>query len=163
MDYFQGVVIEYLRQDRSTFVNPECLIQLEPGNVPDKGRSWYCDVVAADFSESTLYLCEVSYSTTMSALSKRLKAWAEHWPGIRTALLRDCNMPKEWKVQPWLFVPRDLCAAIRRKMPAAHSHGSDGCAAMPVPRITTLEEVAPWTEQSKARAGPRANVNKQPD
>ena len=35
-DYFQGVVAEYLRADRGVFVNPEILLQLEPGASPKK-------------------------------------------------------------------------------------------------------------------------------
>jgi hypothetical protein len=42
MDYFQGVVTEYLRADRTIFVNTECLIQLDGGDPPGKGRHWYC-------------------------------------------------------------------------------------------------------------------------
>jgi hypothetical protein len=30
MDYYQGVVVEYLRADRSVFVNTECCIELNP-------------------------------------------------------------------------------------------------------------------------------------
>lgn len=32
-DYYQGVVAEYLRNDRWVFVNPEALIQLDPGSL----------------------------------------------------------------------------------------------------------------------------------
>lgn len=28
MDYYQGVVLDYVRADRAVFVNPECCIQL---------------------------------------------------------------------------------------------------------------------------------------
>jgi hypothetical protein len=62
MDYFQGVVTEFLRADRAMFVNTEYLIQLEPGSSLAKGRHWYCDALAINFKESTVHLCEVSYS-----------------------------------------------------------------------------------------------------
>ena len=42
MDYYLGVVTEYLRADRAIFVNTESLIQLDPGDVPVKDRHWYC-------------------------------------------------------------------------------------------------------------------------
>ncbi len=47
MDYYQGVVTDYLRADRAMFVNTECCIQLDEGNNPDAfpGRHWYCDAV----------------------------------------------------------------------------------------------------------------------
>jgi len=56
MDYFQGVVTEYLRANRATFVNTECLIQLEAGDTPAKGQHWYCDAVAVNFKEKTVGL-----------------------------------------------------------------------------------------------------------
>ncbi len=37
MDYYANVVIDYLRANRSTFVNTEYCIQLNPGN-PDTSR-----------------------------------------------------------------------------------------------------------------------------
>ena len=49
MDYYQGVVTEYLRANRATFVNTECCIQLNPGPHPDNsGPHWYCDAVAVN-------------------------------------------------------------------------------------------------------------------
>jgi hypothetical protein len=38
MDYFQGVVTEYLRANRATFVNTERLVQFQLGDAPAKGR-----------------------------------------------------------------------------------------------------------------------------
>jgi hypothetical protein len=62
MDYFQGVVTEFLRADRAMFVNTEYLIQLDPGTSLGKGRHWYCDALTINFKDSTVYLCEVTYS-----------------------------------------------------------------------------------------------------
>lgn len=90
MDYFQGVVTEYLRADRSVFVNTECRIQLEPGNPPAKGRHWYCDVVAVNLRESSAFLCEITFSSNLHALLRRLTAWAAEWPLVRKAPARDC-------------------------------------------------------------------------
>jgi len=77
--YFQEIVTEYLRADRAMFVNTECLIQLNPGDVVSKGTHWYCDAVAVNFRESAVYLCEVTYSTSLSALIGRLQAWSSNW------------------------------------------------------------------------------------
>src|SRR5271157_6537115 len=90
MDYFQGVVTEYLRAKRSVFVNTECLISLDEGDNPKKSRHWYCDVVAVDFKESTVYLCEISYSATVQSLLTRLQAWRKCW-----SELVPCN-PRLW-------------------------------------------------------------------
>ena len=45
MDYFQGVVLEYLRADRACFVNPEFWIR---GNEisPHEKPHWFVDLVA---------------------------------------------------------------------------------------------------------------------
>ena len=48
MDYFQGVVTDYLRANRSVFVNTECLIQLDEGNKQLKCRHWFCDAMAVN-------------------------------------------------------------------------------------------------------------------
>ena len=107
MDYFQGVVTEYLRANRATFVNTECLIQLDTGDAPAKGQHWYCDAVAVNFKERTAYLCEVTYSRTLYSLLARLSGWINNWSGIKAALHRDCGVGPDWRVVPWIFVPAD--------------------------------------------------------
>jgi len=39
MDYFQGVVTEYLVANRASFINSELLIQLDADKIL-KGRNW---------------------------------------------------------------------------------------------------------------------------
>lgn len=145
MDYYQGVVTEYLRADRAVFLNTECCIQLAPGANPDTtGPHWYCDAVAVNFRESVVYLCEISYSKSMAALLKRLEGWNANWLPLRGALVRDCCLPDHWQVRPWVFIPnqcRDLLEKGRTRF-------SGTGALMPYPRITDLEEVVPWKYQS---------------
>ena len=86
MDYFQGVVTDYLRANRSVFVNTECLIQLDEGNKQLKDRHWFCDAMAVNFKESTVYLCEITYSATMQSLVSRLHAWRMHWTELQLAV-----------------------------------------------------------------------------
>jgi len=142
MDYFQGVVTEYLVADRAAFVNGELLIQLDLDE-PRKGRHWYCDAAAVNFREQSLYLCEVTYSKSMSGLAKRLLAWDANWLDVRKALARDCGIPETWTVQPWAFIPRDYSQVLKLKIQelAAADRGED---AMPYPQITHLEDVVPW-------------------
>jgi hypothetical protein len=64
-DYYEGIVAEYLRASRKCFINPQYLIQLEPGDMPKKGTSWYCDLLAVDFAAKRVLLCEVSFSRTL--------------------------------------------------------------------------------------------------
>jgi len=143
MDYFQGVVTEYLRANRSTFVNTECCIQLDPGGEPLKGRHWYCDAVAANFHTSTIYLCEVTYSRTLQSLITRLQAWQKYWPELRNAIARDCSVPSSWSVQPWLFIPNEHRDKLKVKLEAVGIVETTTYT-MPYPKITDLETVLPW-------------------
>jgi hypothetical protein len=124
------------------FVNPECPIQLAQGADQPKGTFWYCDVMAANFRERRVYLCEVSYSTTLQALQRRLQAWSTNWPAVCAAIVRDCSVPKEWRIRPWIFVPKKSRALLDEKLKLLNVGGADGN--MPQPRINDLEEVAPW-------------------
>jgi len=142
MDYFQGVVTEFLRANRATFVNSECLIQLEEGHVPAKGSHWYCDAVAANLAESTVYLCEVTYSASLQALVKRLTSWAANWPSLKRSLWRDCCVPEQWSVVPWVFIPKDRESLLRRKFVVQNVKTTSDL--MPFPKVTHLEDVVPW-------------------
>lgn len=143
MDYFQGVVTEYLRAKRSVFVNTECLLQLDEGPMTPKGRFWYCDIVAADFRKKTLYLCEVTYSATMQSLIGRLRAWQRHWPMLVFAIHRDCGIPSDWTVAPWVFIPEKYAGTLQNKLKSlGQTNGASE--QMPIPRITYLESTLPW-------------------
>ena len=115
VDYFQGVVTEYLRVGE-VFVDAECLIQLDPGDVPLKDRHWYCDIMAVDSRKSTAYLCEVTYSTTMHSLQERLQDWENNWAELRAALYRDSRIP-EGSANPTLGLhPTEVPSCIREKV-----------------------------------------------
>ena len=142
-DYYQGVVYDYLRADRSVFINTECTIQIEPGDQPPKGKSWICDAIAADFKSGTVFLCEVTYSETLQALLKRLNAWNEHWNEIRQALIdkKYHKLPANWEVKPWLFIPEGLKVRLNQGLEKIRE--TSGHLKFE-PKITTLEEVQPW-------------------
>lgn len=144
MDYYQGVVLDYIRADRAVFVNPECCIQLvDKLNPDDSGPHWYCDAVAVDLRNEKVFLCEMTYERGSSKLLKRLRAWAEHWEGICAALVRDCKVKPNWAVRPWLFVPEDEKELLSLLAKVNAIKGSNG---LPLfqPRITTLESIQPW-------------------
>lgn len=144
-DYYQGIVSDYLRADRSVFINTESTIQIEPGDQPPKGKSWICDAIAVDFRSEppTVYLCEVTYSVTLQALLKRLSAWNGHWKEISEALTdkKYNNLPPEWKVRPWLFVPEHLVEKLNEGLKKIKETSGQ---LNFLPRITTLEMVVPW-------------------
>jgi hypothetical protein len=148
MDYYESVVIAYLRSDRALFVNTECCIQISPGHNPGKGTHWYCDAVGADFRSKTVFLCEISYSLQLAALIKRLKTWHKNWDGIRAALARESVLPKDWPVRPWLFVPETCVPKLVTRL----SQIGNGTPEF-TPRITPLEMVQPWCYCSWDRVG----------
>lgn len=153
MDYYQGVVGEYLKADRSLFINAECCIQLNQHKNPDgSGPHWYCDALAVCPKDKMVFLCEISYSKKLGSLRKRLASWNEHWPGLRTALFRDCGIPIEWLARPWLFVPHTEITGIVRALVTLPKLG-DSSNQMPDARITPLEDVVPWNYCSWNREG----------
>jgi hypothetical protein len=135
MDYFQGVVAEYLRANRSTFVNPEFWLTLKADiKEPPKDTSWFVDLLAVNFTDSTVYLCEVTYAKNPAALIKRLAAWAANWPELVDALQRDAHIPGHWTVRPWLFVPEVAIPALLPRLPIS----------LVIPKVTPLEMTLPW-------------------
>lgn len=153
MNYYENVVMDYLRADRTLFINTECCIQLNEGDNPDtSGLHWYCDAVAIDFRASTVFLCEVSYSLTLADLFKRLKGWFANWDAIRVALVRDSKVPQGWPIRPWLFVPEQRVGLLVRRLKQL----SDEVEQVAVPVITTLEMVQPWNYRSWNRVGEAA-------
>lgn len=154
MDYYQGVVAEYLRRDRACFVNPEFYLQndLCPDEAARKVH-WYVDVLAIHLRHKCVYLCEVTYAQRPAALLSRLRTWFVHWPTIKQTLARDSNVPPEWSIRPWIFVPQAKIDLLKRSMPAFN----------PSARVTALEETAPWTYKwdsvlSEDDIGPKAGA-----
>jgi hypothetical protein len=147
MDYFQGVVIEYLRADRATFVNTEYLLQLDDGDAYLKGRHWYCDAVAVNHKNRTVELCEITYSSTLQSIVGRLQAWSTHWPLIVAALHRDSSLQDSWLVRPHVFVPQSKRTMLENKL-ATLASPTDITIPMPKPMITELESLLPWLYRS---------------
>jgi hypothetical protein len=132
------------------------LHSIEPGANPDtSGLHWYCDAVAVDFREPAVHLCEISYSKSLSALLKRLDGWNANWTLLRAALIRDCAVPPEWPVRPWVFVPRECCDVLAKGLTKFLGAGAQ----MPRPKITELEDAVPWKYQSWNRLPEREGNN----
>ena len=143
MGYFQEVVTEYLRADRAVFINTECLIQLLPNDISTKEAHWYCDAVAVNFREKSVHLCEVSYSATLQTLGARLQTWAKNWPALCAALARESHVPRDFKIEPWVFIPKSHYKVLKKRLEACSSIES-AADKMPTPRVTYLEDVTPW-------------------
>jgi hypothetical protein len=147
MDYFQGVVNDFLRAKRSTFLNTEYMIQLDPGKLDVKDRHWYCDVVAVDHVDRTVQLCEVTYSKSQHPLIKRLQLWSSNWPSLVSAIKRDSGLEGDWSFKAHLFVPQEYKAALIGKVKLIKLLECEGDR-MPLPEITALENVLPWRYRS---------------
>ncbi|MGU7774650.1 hypothetical protein ACV229_31305 [Burkholderia sp. MR1-5-21] len=149
MDYYQGIVTDYLRADRAMFLNMECCIQLDAGSNPDAspGRHWYCDVVAVNLRDEAIFLCEITYSSTLEALIKRLNSWHTHWNHLCAALVRDLHVSASWPVRPWVFIPDERRDLFAQKL-APLGLGNSPSVGMPQPKVTSLEEVVPWKYRS---------------
>jgi hypothetical protein len=75
MDFYEGVILDYIRADRALFLNTQTCIQVNPAGNPDRsGPHWYCDAVVVDFRCQSIFLAEVSYSSSLYDLAKRLRA-----------------------------------------------------------------------------------------
>ncbi|OEG72342.1 hypothetical protein BEL05_05030 [Shewanella colwelliana] len=143
MNNCESLVLEYLRADRAMFVNTQCCIQLIDALNPDtSGPHWYCDLLAVNFKEKQVYLCEVTHAKNLSSLINRLKDWELHWSELKTALVRDSSIPNDWEVRPWVFIPSDLSGAFDLKI------ANLGLKNMPKPEVTALEDVMPWKYRS---------------
>jgi hypothetical protein len=143
MDYYQGIVADYLSADPAMFVKPQCVIRLSAKGQPKKGEHWYCDILAVNLRTQTAYLCEVTYAQSLAALVKRLGDWAANWTAVRAALVRDNHVPSGWRVRPWVFVPgARVHAASQHIARIAALH--DGDEEMPMAKVTRLEDAPPW-------------------
>lgn len=147
MDYFQGVVVEYLRATRSQFVNTEYMINIDADGTYKKGRHWYCDVVAIDFANLSVHLCEVTYSKTLHSVTGRLQAWSNYWPDLVQSIRRDRALGAEWNVLPRIFIPESLKSLLEARLKTI-KYELPSANLMPQPIVTTLEEVLPWKYRS---------------
>jgi hypothetical protein len=134
------------------FVNPEFFVQIHPGDQPPGDTSWFCDILAVNLREKKVYLCEVTYSKSLAALTKRLTAWARDWGAVRQAICRDANVPAGWEMQPYVFIPKVLEPNFRVRIADLENAQKSG--AMPYPGIKHLEDVVPWTYRSWDRREP---------
>lgn len=133
MDYFQGVVLEYLRADRSCFVNPEFWIRGNLKSSHDKPH-WFVDVLAVHMKKKEVYLCEVTYAKQPRALVQRLRSWKTHWEIINQTLREDTSIGEDWPLIPWVFATTDFLKVIKPVLEDLFPQG----------RTKSLSDVLPW-------------------
>lgn len=147
MDYYQGIVADFLTGDPTVFVKPEFCVRLDADGPLKKGEHWYCDILAVSFGAREVYLCEVTYSQTVGALYRRLRDWAENWGAIREAIHRDAGVPRDWEIRPWVFVPREQGELAKDRITRIRA-GFGAPGDMPEAEVTCLEDVVPWLHRS---------------
>ena len=145
MDFYQGVVIDYLRADRSVFVNSKyCIEPKESPNNVTCGDHWFCDAVAIDFRNKTIFLCEVTFAANLSVLTSRLRDWHENWDKVQIAIIHQSNLVDTfvagWSIKPWLFVPKERAVLLQRSLNLI----GDGQELNFKYQVTCLEDVQPW-------------------
>ena len=136
MSYYAEIVSEYL-QARGQFIRREFFIALDKTPQQAKGRSWYVDVLAVDFGERTIWLCEVSFAKTLYALRARFKQWSDNWELIQQALRAEIAIGTEWQIRPWAFTPEELKPVYESGLQKIGPLAFD-------PKWSTLEDTAPW-------------------
>lgn len=140
MDYYQGVVSEYLVKNKTVFINPEYELALNPEQkLHPKGTSWIIDILAIDFQKKSIFLCEVTYSKSQYALLHKLTEWAKMWPHITSAIYRQTKAPADWNISPHVFLPERFRETFGFK---AKIYWNDL-------QITSLEDVTPWVDNSR--------------
>lgn len=147
MDYFQGVVTEYLRAKRSRFVNTEYMINLDADGSYKKDRHWFCDALTIDFADSTVYLCEITYAKSLNAVTARLQSWATNWGEVVASIRRDSSLRGDWIFVPRVFIPLELQGTLTPKLGGLKRPELPSLQ-MPQPLITPLEKVLPWKYRS---------------
>ena len=154
MPYYEEIVAEYLCSNRKMFVSPTFNLDLNEGGPLVKDKNWWIDVLAVDFGTKTIFLCEVSYSKTLYALARRLKLWASEWENMRAALTARTGIDADWKMQPWVFTPRDLEGTYKKRFAALG----------PVPfeyKWMALECTAPWMRPEFSQIAAQAKADRQ--
>ena len=124
------------------FINMDCRIQLDQ-KTPVKKRHWYCPIIAVNFRESTVYLCQITYSIQIDPIITHFQIWDSHWDLLCAAVARDCLVPASWKIQPLLFIPQERHAELTKKL-SKLQNSEPAFKQMPTPKVIYLESVTPW-------------------
>jgi hypothetical protein len=113
MSYYEEIVAEFLCSSRQRFVSPGYNLDLGGVGPHGKGRNWWIDVLAVDFQDETIYLCEATFARQPTYMLRRLSAWAAVWTELCNALYHTTSAPKTWRVIPWISLQQSCRAGSR--------------------------------------------------
>jgi hypothetical protein len=134
---YEEIVAEYLCFERTRFVSPGFNLDLGGAGPLGKGRNWWIDVLAVDFRNETIYLCEATFAQQPNYMFRRLRAWAALWSEIRENLFHVTSAPSSWNVIPWIFAPANLESKIKQGIEAIPNRPFGY-------EWTAFEDIVPW-------------------
>ena len=137
MSYYEEIVAEYLCFERTRFVSPGFNLDLGGAGPLGKGRNWWIDVLAVDFKDEAIYLCEATFAQQPNYMFRRLRTWAALWLEIRENLFHVTHAPSSWDVIPWIFAPSNLESKIKQGIETIPDRPFD-C------KWRSFEEIVPW-------------------
>jgi hypothetical protein len=142
MDVFEEAVLKYLCGNRNRFVSSQFSIPCTTG-----GGTWSCpDFIALDFSDSTVYVVEVTIKDPKDACSK-IENRETQWLGPLRDHLKKLNpMFADWRYHVTLFVREEEVARAQRIL-----------SAVPDASVISLDKaVFPWrwTYEGQAATNP---------
>ena len=137
VSHYEEIVAEYLYFERTRFVSPGFNLDLGGAGPHGKGRNWWIDVLAVDFGDEAVYLCEATFAQQPNYMFHRLNAWAALWPEIRENLFRVTHAPSHWNVIPWIFAPASLELKVKQGIDAIPDRPFDY-------KWKSFEEIVPW-------------------
>ena len=74
MSHYEKIIGEYLCYEQTRFVSPGFGLNLGGVGPHGKGRNWWIDVLAVDFKDETIYLCEATFAQKPKYMLQRLRA-----------------------------------------------------------------------------------------
>jgi len=137
LSYYEEIVAEYLCAKRTRFVSPNYCLDIGDAGPHGKDRSWWIDVLAVDFDERAIFLCEATFAQKPVYMFRRLRRWASIWPEIELCARRLTGAPDHWRVEPWVFMPKDLKATFDKGFAAIIDSPFSVT-------WTAFEDIVPW-------------------
>jgi hypothetical protein len=143
MDVFEEMVLKYLCGNPSRFVSSQFTFPSKTG-----GGTWSCpDFIALDFSDSTVYIIEVTTAENSKDTCSKIANREFQWLGPLRDHLKKLNpMFTDWRYHVTLFVREEEVARAQRIL-----------SAVPDASVISLDKaVFPWrwTYEGQAATNP---------
>lgn len=112
MDIYETAVLDYCCAPPGRFVSPQFHIARDAGTGGSQP-----DFVVLDFRRSTVYVVEVTSSSTSKTILARVAERESRWLKPLRATLTDMHKPLgEWPFHVTLFVREEICSSVTAKL-----------------------------------------------